>query len=161
MSVSTLAPTGGAGKPALIGYGDSLSLTVDLGPTINLTGEGAINLAFSMPRDGIITAIAAFFSIVTPPTFLDANVTVHAQLFRSPGPSPDNIFFPIENATVDLTPAYTGTIIEGAGSSGLASGLNIPVTAGTRILFVLTATASGATLTNTISGYVSGGVSIA
>lgn len=161
ISISSIAPTGGAGHAALIGFGNNISLTADLGSTINLAGEGAINMAFSSPRAGWITDIAAFFSTATALNLTDTNVTIHAQLYRSPGPAPDNFFSPIENATVTLAPALTGNIIGGTVSSGIVSGLSIPVTAGTRILFVLTATASGATLANTITGYASGGVSIA
>ena len=116
------------------------------------------NMAFSVPRDGIITDIAAYFSVVLGLSLVGTTVTVQAQLFSSP--TPDNTFAPIPGTLVTLSPALTGVIAIGAITSGSLTGLSIPVTAETRLLMVFTITATGISLLNTLTGYASAGVNI-
>ena len=59
-----------------------------------------------------------------------------------------------------MTPTLTGTLLTGTIAKGLLTNLNIPFNAQTRLMLVLTATASGVSLTNNIVGYASGGVSV-
>ena len=66
----------------------------------------------------------------------------------------------IPGTLVTLTPSLTGILSIGAISKGLLTGLAIPVPAQTRLMLVLTATASGLSLINTVAGYASAGVSI-
>jgi hypothetical protein len=60
---------------------------------------------------------------------------------------------------VVLAPGLTGLVSLGNIYTGNISGLSIPVSAQTRLLLVVSATASGITLINTVVGYVSAGVS--
>lgn len=84
---------------------------------------------------------------------------MQAQLYSSA--TPDNIFSPIPGTAVTLAPALTGVLVPpGTTSNGILTGLNIPVTAQTRLLLVFSATATGLTLVNTVAGYGSAGVSI-
>lgn len=159
-----VAPTtialGLAGLPAIIGFGNSTTLPDILGATIDLTGASGLltNLAFSVPRDGVITSIAAYFSVVLGLTLVGTEITVTAQLYEST--TPDNIFTPIPGAVVTLSPSFTGIINVGSIASGIVDGLNIPVDAGTRLLMVFTITAEGLSLINTLTGYASAGVNI-
>ena len=116
------------------------------------------NLAFSAPRTGTITSIAAYFSVVTGLSLLGTTITVHAQLYSSP--TPNNTFSPISAAVVNLSPTIGGIISIGNITSGITSGLSIPVTAGTRLLMVFSITSSGVSLANTLTGYASAGVNI-
>lgn len=61
---------------------------------------------------------------------------------------------------INLTPSLTGVISVGTLLNGALTGLNIPVTAQTRLMLVFSATASGLTLINTVAGYASAGLSI-
>ncbi len=159
-----VAPTtialGLAGLPAIVGFGNSTVLPNILGATIDLTGSTGLlaNLAFSMPRDGIITSIAAYFSVVIGLTLIGTNITVHAQLYQST--TPNNIFSPIAGTEVTLAPSFGGIIVIGSIASGILTGLNISVTAETRLLMVFSITADGVSLINTLTGYASAGVSI-
>ncbi len=117
------------------------------------------NLAFSVPRDGTITDMAAYFSVVLGLTLIGTDITVTAQLYRST--TPDNIFTPIPTAVVTLAPSFGGIINIGDIASGITTGLNISVTAGTRLLLVFTITSDGVSLLNTLTGYASAGVNIA
>jgi BclB C-terminal domain-containing protein len=160
-----VAPTtilgGLAGLPAIVGFGTSTTLATVLGATIDLTGGPGLltNLAFSVPRDGTITSIAAYFSTTVALALVGTTVTLTAQLYSST--TPDNTFAPIPGAIVTLAPPLTGVVAIGTISSGLTTGLAIPVTAETRLLMVFTATAAGVTLINTVAGYASAGVAIA
>ena len=149
-----------AGTPALIGFGTSAELLTVLGATIDLTGSTGLlyNLSFSVPRDGIITSIAGYFSVVIGLTVLSTDITIRAQLYRST--TPDNVFSPIAGAFVDLAPTLGGVISIGDISSGINDGLSIPVNSGDRLLLVFSATATGVNLLNAITGYASGGVNI-
>jgi BclB C-terminal domain-containing protein len=148
------------GLPAVIAFGDGTVLPNILGTTIDLTGAAGLlaNTAFSLPRDGIISDITAYFSAVLSLNLIGTNLTVHAQVYEST--NPDNTFSPIGGTEVVLSPDYSGLISIGDIASGSLTGLNIPVTAGTRLLMVFTLTAGGVSLLNTLTGYASAGINI-
>lgn len=85
-------------------------------------------------------------------------VPANAQIYQST--TPNNVFAPIAGTLINLTPALTGVISIGTLLNGAITGLNIPVTARTRLMLVFSATASGLTLINTVAGYASAGLSI-
>jgi BclB C-terminal domain-containing protein len=129
-----------------------------LGGTIDVTALS--NLAFSVPRDGTITSIAGFFSTTVALTLIGSTVSITAQLFSSP--TPNNIFTAVPGASVTLTPGLIGIVAIGTTSSGITDGLSIPVTAGTRLLLVFSASVTaGIDIASTITGNASGGVGIA
>ncbi len=128
-----------------------------MGGTIDTTA--LTNFAFSMPRDGTITSIAAFFSTTVALTLVATTVTLNAQLYIST--TPDNTFTPVAGTLVTLAPALTGVLAIGTVSNGILTGLSIPVAAEDRLLMVFSATADGITLINTVTGYASAGVDIA
>ncbi|OBR62533.1 hypothetical protein A7K91_02055 [Paenibacillus oryzae] len=129
-----------------------------MGGTIDVTLLS--NLAFSVPRDGTITSIAGFFSTTLALTLVGSTVSITAQLFSST--TPNNIFTAVPGASVTLAPPLTGIVAIGATSSGITSGLSIPVTAGTRLLLVFSASVTaGIDIATTITGNASGGVGIA
>lgn len=148
------------GIPSFLGYGDS---TCGLGPLsnpIDLTNPAGTrtNFAFSMPRDGIITSISAFFSTTVALSLTNTNVNIKLQLYSSP--TPNNIFTAIQGTTLNLSPILTGQIPIGTISHGIISNLSIPVTSQTRLLLVFSATATGSILINSIVGYASAGIGI-
>ena len=149
------------GTAGVVGFGSSTLGVSLLGGTIDLTGGAGIllNFAFSVPRDGTITSIAAYYSNVLGLALIGSTVTITAQLYSST--TPNNIFSPIAGTVVTLAPSLTGIIALGAVSNGLSTGLSIPVTAQTRLLMVFSSTASGLSLINTITGYASAGITIA
>ncbi|MGN7412731.1 exosporium glycoprotein BclB-related protein [Paenibacillus sp. SAF-068] len=160
-AILTTIAGGLVGTTSLIGFGNSATGVSILGGTIDLTGTVVgplINFAFSTPRDGVITSIAAYFSTTASLALVGSTVTITAQLFSSP--TPDNAFTAVPGAIVTLAPPLTGIIALGSISNGITTGLAIPVTAETRLLLVFSATAAGLTLVNTVVGYASGGVNI-
>ncbi|MEK4273990.1 exosporium glycoprotein BclB-related protein [Paenibacillus sp. FSL R7-0026] len=160
-AILTTVLGGLVGTTSLIGFGSSATGVSILGGTIDLTGTivgPLINFAFSVPRDGVITSIAAYFSTTAALALVGSTVTITAQLFSSP--TPDNAFTAVPGAVVTLAPPLTGIIALGSISNGITTGLTIPVTAQTRLLLVFSATAAGLSLVNTVVGYASGGVNI-
>jgi len=149
-----------AGTVGVIGFGNASTTALLLGNTVDITGAAGtlLNMAFSVPRAGTITSIAGYFSTTLALNLLGTTITITAQLYSST--APNNSFAPIPGAVVTLAPPLTGTLALGTISSGVATGLSIPVTAGTRLLMVYTATATGLSLLNTVAGYASGGVAI-
>ncbi|MEC0182397.1 exosporium glycoprotein BclB-related protein [Paenibacillus peoriae] len=159
-TMTTIAD-GLAGSTSLIGFGSSATGISIVGGAIDLTGTllGPLtNFAFSVPRDGIITSIAGYFSTTAALTLEASSVSITARLFSSP--TPNNTFTPVPGAAVTLAPPLTDTISLGNFSSGITTGLAIPVTAGTRLLLVFSATAAGASVLNTVIGYASAGITI-
>jgi len=144
-----------AGISSFVGFGFSTPYLAALGQTIDLSG--LTNLAFSMPRNGIIQSIAAFFSSTVGLNIIDTSINIRAQLYSAPPGS--NIFTPLTGAVVDLDP-LPGPISIGDTTRGLASGLSIAVPAETRLLLVFSATATGAVPINSVLGYASAVVSI-
>jgi BclB C-terminal domain-containing protein len=151
-----------AATAGLIGFGASASNVDLLGGTIDLTGTAilppAINFAFSVPRAGTITSIAAFFSNTASVIVLGTTVTITAQLFRASATS--NSFTAIAGAAVTLDPTLTGLITLGGISRGITEGLSIAVAPEDRLLMVFSADAAGALAIQTVVGYASAGVSI-
>lgn len=143
---------------AIIGFGDSTSgVGLTLG-TINTTNIS--DFAFSMPRSGTITSLAAFFSTTVMESLVGFTVDVQAQIYTST--TPNNIFTPVPGAQVTLSPPLSGIVSTGTVLNGIVTNLNIPVTDQTRVLIVFSATATGVgdLLATTIVGYASAGVNI-
>ena len=145
------------GTTTLLGFGSSVTGVSLIGGTINTTTIA--NMAFSMPRDGTLTSLAAYFSTTVALSLVGTTVTLTAQLYASS--TPNNVFFPIPGAVVVLSPTLTGNIGIGAISSGITSGLNIPIAAGTRLLMVFAAdVTAGIDIATTVTGFASAGASI-
>ncbi|KTS80209.1 hypothetical protein NS115_21065, partial [Paenibacillus jamilae] len=160
-AILTTVLGGLVGTTSLIGFGSSATGIGLVNGVIDLTGTlvgPLINFAFSVPRGGVITSITGYFSTTAALTLLGSSVSITAQLFSSP--TPNNTFIAVPGATVTLTPPLTDIVALGTTSSGIATGLAIPVTAQTRLLMVFSATATGVSLVNTVVGYASAGVTI-
>ncbi|MCE5293372.1 MAG: hypothetical protein LLF94_02000 [Chlamydiales bacterium] len=150
----------GVGDPltgSFIGFGKAESGYSVTSSTIDISGLS--DYAFSIPRDGTITSLATYFSVNSPLVLTGTTVTVHAQLYASS--TLDNIFTPVPGASVDLAPTLTGASVPtGTSCNGIVTGLNIPVTAGTRLLLVFTISTQGTTLGLVVEGFVSAGLGI-
>ncbi len=145
-----------AGVQALVGFGNNTIGTL-AGGLIDISGSSSF--AFSVPRDGIITSIAAYYSVGAELDLVGSTVTITAQMYRSA--TPNDSFAPVVGASCTLDPPLTGLVSVGAISSGLVTGLYIPVTAGTRLMFVLSARVTeGIDIETMLSGFVSGGLSL-
>ncbi|MDU6347173.1 MAG: exosporium glycoprotein BclB-related protein [Clostridium sp.] len=146
-----------AGTTTAVGFGNSATGLSVIGGTIDTTG--VTNMAFSAPRDGTITAIAAEFSLSVAATLVGSTVTLTAQLYSAPALS--NTFTPVAGALVTLAPPLTGLVTIGTNSSGLTTGLAIPVVAGTRLMLVFSAAVTaGIDLATVITGFASAGLTI-
>ncbi|MDF2871921.1 MAG: Collagen triple helix repeat protein [Anaerocolumna sp.] len=112
-----------------------------------------------MPRDGTISSLAAYFSVDAAISLIGTSVQITAQLYRTV--AVNNAFTPVPGAVVQLTPTLTGIISIGDRVSGITSGLAIPVTAGTRLLLIFSASVvSGTGIATSIVGYASAGLGI-
>jgi BclB C-terminal domain-containing protein len=146
-----------AGTQALLSFGNNDTALI-VGGLIDTTGSSS--MAFSMPRDGAITSMAAYYSVAVAASLIGSTVTITAQLYSSP--TPNDSFAPVPGATVTLAPPLSGLVNIGTTSSGLTTGLSIPVTAGTRLLFVLSASVTdGLDIATILTGFASGGLTIA
>ena len=159
LSLTTIAG-GLVGTPGFVGFGSSAPGLSIVGGVIDLTNAAGTltNFAFSMPRDGTITSISAYFSTTAALSLVGSTITITATLYQST--APNNSFTAVPGATVTLAPPLTGILSVGSISSGIVTGLNIAATAQTRFLLVFTATASGLSLVNTVAGYASAGIAI-
>ncbi|HIW32388.1 MAG TPA: S-layer homology domain-containing protein [Candidatus Paenibacillus intestinavium] len=142
------------GTSAVVGFGSSSPLAILPSDGMDLSNEA--NYAFIVPRTGTITSLSAFFSSTTAMNLL-GTVNVTAQLYQSTGP--DNIFTAIAGTKVELVGGYTGVVNVGDAVTGTVD-LDVPVTAGTRLLLVFSAETTDLLLANVLTGHVSAGVSI-
>ena len=108
-------------------------------------------------RDGVITTIFGFSSLTTALSLVGTTVTQTISLWQST--TPDNTYTPIPGAVVTLTP-LTGVLAIGTTTTGVQSGLAIPVTAGTNLIVVYSVTSTGISLINTVSADVTASVVI-
>lgn len=149
------------GTAGLVAFGTGVPSVAVVGGTIDLTGGAlgtTLDEAFVVPRAGTINAIYASFSNVLALTLVGTTVTVTAQLYSSPVGS--TVFSPLAGTAVNLAPALTGIVAVGSVSTGSATGLAVPVPAGTRLLLAYTITATGLDLVQAVTGFASAGVSI-
>ncbi|MFJ5750121.1 exosporium glycoprotein BclB-related protein [Peribacillus frigoritolerans] len=144
------------GTSSAIGFGTAIPGLTILGGAIDLTG--LLNEAFTVPRAGTITSIAATFSTTVGLTLPVGSATITAQLFRAPAGS--NIFTAIPGATVVLAPPLTGIVLPGTISQGVTAGLAIPVSPGERLMMVFSVVGTGITLATAVVGAASAGVAI-
>lgn len=146
-----------ANTGAAVGFGASASSVMALGGFID--GTVIDNMAFSVPRDGTITSLSGTFVNTIALNLLLSFVTVTGQLYQAPEGT--NLFSIVPGASVTLAPAMTGVIAIGTGVSGNSTALAIPVTAGTRLLMVFSASITGGVdLATVLAGHISAGVGI-
>ena len=142
---------------AAIGFGNATSSIALDGVDIALLALDT--QAFSMPRNGVVTSIAAYASILVALSLPNSTATIYAELYRSTTPN-DNIS-PVPGTLVILTPNLTGNVNVGTTLRGLLTGLNIPVNAETRLMLVFSVDiTSGLPLARTVTAHVGGGVAI-
>jgi BclB C-terminal domain-containing protein len=141
----------GSHVDGLIYNGISIDIT---NPTITTSPYDQPGMAFSMPQDGIINDLSAFFSPSTNFT-ISQDTTIIAELFESTVPA-DNIFTST-GASVSLPIYVAGAVLTGDFRNGIVSNLNFFVAAQTRLLLVFHASGGAGDI---ITGYGSGGVSI-
>ncbi|WP_307204332.1 exosporium glycoprotein BclB-related protein [Paenibacillus harenae] len=143
----------------LVSFSDSREADIT-GGVIDLSGDEpgiTMNMAFTIPRDGTISAIAVTFSNSAGNILGETTVTMRAELWSAPATS--NLFTPT-GAGTDLAPAMTGTVATGDISIGAAD-LAVPVIEGTRLVLVIThRVTSGPLIAVAVTGYVSAGVEI-
>jgi BclB C-terminal domain-containing protein len=137
------------GTVAEIGFGSNVpGLTLVVG---SLDLAGLTNLAFTMPRDGTLTDLNVYLRVTAGLALLaDINFTV--QVYQST--APDEIFTPVPGAAVSIV--LPGNLIVGQIFSASAS-FSEPVTEGTRLLLVASATSL---LAVTLEGSISAGLAI-
>ncbi|WP_339319169.1 exosporium glycoprotein BclB-related protein [Paenibacillus sp. FSL R10-2734] len=146
---------------SIVGFGSNATNISVAGGTIDLTGAAGtlLNFAFSVPRTGTITSMAAYFSTTAALSLLGSTVSIAVRLFSSS--TPNNIFSAVPGAIVTLNPFLQGNLALGTITSGTTTGLSIPVTLGERLLLVVTATViDGVDVATTVAGYASAGLTI-
>lgn len=152
-SVVTIGPDFGL-TSSLIGFGTAINGVPILNNTIDLSG--LLSEAFSVPRNGNITAISAAFNY-----FLDPNrgglTTITAQIYRAPVGS--NIFT-ATNVRVDLAPPVAG--VPAGITFGSANVEPVPVSAGDRLLmvFYISSIINPPALNFSVEGTASAGINI-
>lgn len=149
--------TGLADLGAVIGFGSSFDGISVGGGSVSLVGApgSALDMAWSAPRSGTLSSIAASYSNVLALNLLSNSATVNVTLYSAVAGS--NTFTPLA-ATVSMV--LTGNLVLGTTSSGLTFPLAIPVVAGSRYLCVASVTTAGPTTPTTLNGYISAGVNI-
>jgi BclB C-terminal domain-containing protein len=158
VALTTIAG-GLAGQVAVLPLdGDQAGTAQLTGPMLDQTGgPGQIVPAQTFPTDETIQSITLFTSTTSALSLVGTTVTVTAQLYTSS--TPDNTFTPVPGAIVTAAPALTGVDAIGTISNGIATGLSIPVTVGTRGVIVVSATAAGIGLVNTVPIYAGASIS--
>lgn len=142
---------------AAIGFGSATNSILLNGVDISLLALDT--QAYSMPRDGVITSIAAYCSITVGLSLPVSTATVYAELYQSI--APDDDFSPVPGTLVILAPSLTGFVAVGTVLHNILEGLSIPVSAETRLMLVFTVDiTAGVPLATGITAHVGGGVAI-
>jgi BclB C-terminal domain-containing protein len=151
----TFSTTGLVSTGTAVAFGNSVTGITLTGGSVNVNTFN--DMAFEMPRDGIITSVAVYFAVSLPIT-LAHTVTIQAQLYASA--TPNEVFTPL-GAAVTLAPSFNGLVIAGSGAFAVDTSQELHISAGTRLLLVFYAvTPMLFAATTSITGYCSGGLSI-
>lgn len=142
------------GTGAAIGFGNNISGITITGGVIDTSALGT--LAFSMPRDGILTDFSIYFSSLVALTLVGP-LQITADVYVST--TPDNLFAPLPGATATLTFPTGFPLVIGSNAATTVTGLSIPLTAGTRVLVLFHIEGNG-TLITVVDGNASAGLSI-
>ncbi|HHW25693.1 MAG TPA: hypothetical protein GXX22_09605, partial [Clostridiales bacterium] len=146
-----------ANTSSSIGFGFNVPGIIVLGNEINLLNLS--NTAFIVPRDSTLEGVFAFFSVTAALALVGSEVTVSVRVFEST--TPDNAFTEIAAAATPLTPTLTGLISVGDILTGSTTGIGYPLTAGTRLLVVVSAEVTGGLdIATAVAGQVSAGLDI-
>ena len=146
-----------ANTSSSIGFGFNVPGIIVLGNEINLLDLS--NTAFIVPRDSTLEGVFAFFSVTAALALVGSEVTVSVRVFEST--TPDNAFTEIAAAATPLTPTLTGLISVGDILTGSTTGIGYPLTAGTRLLVVVSAEVTGGLdIATAVAGQVSAGLDI-
>ncbi|MEB2299851.1 hypothetical protein LAV72_09485 [Lysinibacillus xylanilyticus] len=140
---------------SLIGFGSAVDLVPIANNTINLTA--VFSEAFSVPRDGNITAISASYTALAGQVE-SGSVTIRAQIFQAPAGSNT---FTGTSASVDLVPSITAPIPVGLLVFASATITPVPVAAGDRLLMVFyISSVPGETAVDLVLGNATAGINI-
>jgi collagen type I alpha len=142
----------------VVGFGSSLDSVAVGGATIERTGAFglATNMAFSMPRDGTLVQLSAFFSLAAAVAAFPVGGTIIVEVYRST--TPDNIFSPT-GVLVNL-PLPAGALAAGTFASGTIAAA-LPLNIEDRLLLVAHLTIiDGIDVATAVVGYISAGVAI-
>lgn len=145
-TLQTFGLVGADGSTASI---DILGLTIDVGSVLS-------NNAFNVAKEITITDLAGTFSVTQTTTILaDANITM--TLWTAPV---DSNAFTATTATLTLPSLQNGIVFQGD-VTGAVTTLAIPVliSAGSRVLAVITMTSSSPVLPVAVTGTFGGGAS--
>ena len=157
MALTTI-PGGLTGNVAVLplnGYVPAAAMQSLIGGTLDLTAlQAADGVPQSFPTDGVINGLSAQIQNTSALSLIGTTISVQAQLYTSV----NNVFTPVPGAVCTMAPGYTGILAIGTISSCIVTGLSIPVAAGTRGVFVISANAVGLTLMNTVN--IVGGASL-
>lgn len=155
--ITTVA--GAADEVALPAFGTWASFDTNGSLTpLDLTGAPAtlLNTAFTVPADGTITRLSAFFSSTTTQVLGTSVLEYGVALYVAAGA--DNTFEAVLDSVANFSP-LSGNVVPGSADSFEFSPLTpIAVEAGSRILMVVAASATGTSPDNTLSGYFSGSI---
>ncbi|EEM12206.1 hypothetical protein bmyco0003_10040 [Bacillus pseudomycoides] len=151
------------GIPSFIGFGTATPGDVALGAGANINLARLLNEAFTVPRVGILDSIfanytATGFTVPTGPTGPNT-ATVRAQLYINLAVNNNtNVFTPF-GPLVTLTPAIVG-IVGFLNADGNATGINLQVNPGDRLLMVFSLLGGTGSVASFLSGNASAGISI-
>jgi BclB C-terminal domain-containing protein len=138
--------------------GDQAGSAELTGGALDLTGgSGQVVPAQTFPTNETIETMTVFTSTTAALSLVGTTVTVTAQLYTSS--TPNNTFSPVPGASVTAAPPLSGVVSIGTVSSGMTTGLSIPVTVGTRGVIVISITAAGIGPINTVPMYASASIS--
>lgn len=138
-----------------IAFGANNSTLIVSGGLINLILAGAVDTSFETPRNVILTDMSFTFTTLAELSLLGSTLALTVRVWTA---SPSSASFsPLPGAVTNFG-ILTGIITSGTVLSAGTSGLSIPIPANQRILVTLELNASGLTLLNVVTGYLSGGL---
>jgi len=148
---------GQPGPATFIGFGTSETQANPLVNPIDLTGVFS-SYAFQMPRNGVLRRLTVTYTTVGENVIPTGSVNIYAQLYVANQNS--NLYYPINQSLIQLTPSLTGVVADGTILTGTAN-INVNVSENQKLLLVIYAIPTGTGGGEiTVTGVVNAGLTI-
>jgi hypothetical protein len=156
--VTMTSTAGGLAGPAAVLPLEGVIQTApnfDASGSLTAGSSGTAYVGQIVAQDETLTSMRVSFVNGIAQSLVGSTVTVTAQLYVS---EDGQAYTAVPGAIVTLVPPMTGIVAVGAVSSGVTTGLSIPLPAGQYAVVGFTVTAAGVNLVNTISGSATAGI---
>lgn len=140
-----------------VGFGYATSQFIPFTNPLDLSTPN-LSFAFQMPRSGLLKNLTVTYTLQDEVDITEGQVTLYAQLYVANQNS--NLYSPIAQSLIQLTPNLTGTVPVGTIFTGTANNINVNISQNQKLVLVIYAMGTNTTNQYSFNGVLNGGLLI-